>query len=427
MSQFKLSYYNFIHKFSSKQMLIWNTFTGSVFFVDPNEATEFEKQSGAWFEGNKHYFIDGGVLVKAEEQQNQIDFIMNKRREFVEQTKTISFTILPTTACNARCLYCFELNNQIMTMSNECIKTVVAFIEKQSKDFEQISITWFGGEPLLFPNIISAIMTELSIVCASKKISCSMISNGVLFDAETVQKAKMDWHVDYVQITLDGTQYNYERIKNYINIQGAFSIVLNNIQSLVDGGVDVSIRLNVDKENWKDLIDLIDELHIRFDNKIHVYAYPIFETRENDKNLIGKRELAFYLGKIFEKLKKAGYRTQICEFKEFVPWYCASTLPYNFVIMPNGKLLKCQSEIGQEQYLGDVGRGMIDYERNLAFSRVELDNDCIKCCYLPICQGGCLASSKCISKIERCCLEKYYLHELLDEYFLKENEELLNL
>ena len=95
--------------------------------------------------------------------------------------------------------------------------------------------------------------------------------------------------------------------------------------------------------------------------------------------------------------------------------------------MPNGKLLKCQCEIGQEQYLGDVGRGMIDYERNLAFSRVELDNDCIKCCYLPICQGGCLASSKCISKIERCCLEKYYLHELLDEYFLKENEELLNL
>ena len=71
MSQFKLSYYNFIHKFSSKQMLIWNTFTGSVFFVDPNEATEFEKQSGAWFEGNKHYFIDGGVLVKAEEQQKR--------------------------------------------------------------------------------------------------------------------------------------------------------------------------------------------------------------------------------------------------------------------------------------------------------------------------------------------------------------------
>ena len=233
MSHLKLSYYNFIHKFSSKQMLVWNTFSGSIFFIGADEATEFETQSGTWFEENQHYFIDSGVLVNAIEQCNQINFIVNKRKEFVEQTTTISFTILPTTACNARCPYCFEMDHPIMTMSNDYIENVVAFIAKQSKQFKQISITWFGGEPLLFSNIISSIMEKLLIACADKKISCSIITNGVLFDAETVKRAKKDWHVDYVQITLDGTQHNYEKIKNYVNIQGAFPRVLNNIQFLI--------------------------------------------------------------------------------------------------------------------------------------------------------------------------------------------------
>lgn len=423
MSNRRLSYYNFIHKFKDGRALVWNTYTGSIFLIGVSEFCEFEKQAGKWFEENKHYFIDGGILVDTEEQQQQIDFIFDERKRAVKETKTIYYTILPTTACNARCHYCFEKDNEVITMKEDCLDNIVSFIVRESTPFENISITWFGGEPLLFKNYITKITNQLSIKCKNKKISSDLITNGILFDSDSVKSAKNDWFVENVQISLDGTEKNYERIKNYINIPHAYSIVIQNIQKLIDSNISVNIRLNIDKSNMYDMLTLIDELHEKFGNKIWVYAYPIFETKNNKENIVPNNEIFLCLGEIFKKLKDLGYREKTCVFKEFIPWYCASTLPHNFVIMPDGKLLKCQSEIGQKLFLGDVEHGVINLSRNNEFSIVDLDEDCIKCCYLPICQGGCLAPVKCVSKIERCCLEKYYLHELIEKYYLEELDE----
>lgn len=168
---------------------------------------------------------------------------------------------------------------------------------------------------------------------------------------------------------------------------------------------------------------MIEYLYERFKNNIDVYPYPVFETFSRKDNLISNEEIFVYLGEIFNSLKLHGYRKKVCEFKEFIPWNCSSTLPNNFVIMPSGNLLKCQSEVGQGLYLGNVERGVCDISRNQDYSKAEIDLECIHCCYLPICQGGCLASKKCASKIERCCLEKYYLHDLIEKYYLDELEE----
>lgn len=419
----KLSYYNFIHKFAVGQTLIWNTYTGSVFLMGEHEFQEFASQSGKWFEENQHYFVDSGILVDEIEQEDQINFIRRQRKNAISKTETINFTILPTTACNAQCRYCFEKGNKIITMTNECISKIVLFIKKEADTYQHIHITWFGGEPLLFKNTITKITEELCLKCGNKHISSDMITNGSLFDEETIKIAKKNWNVSSVQITLDGTEKEYEKIKKYTNLPNAYSVVLKNIHCLIENDIIVNIRLNIDKMNWKDIILLIDQLYQMFGNKINVYAYPIFETKFNKNNLILNKEFSIYLGEVFKKLKEKGYRKKICEFKEFVPWHCASTLPHNFVIMPNGKLLKCLSEIGQELFLGDVQQGVIDVLRNEDYSRTEIDDICIRCCYLPICQGGCLASLKCESKVERCCLEKYYLHELIDKFYLEEIEE----
>lgn len=421
MSQ-KLSYYNFIHKFLNGKTLVWNTFTGSVFLIGEAESKEFESLEGPWFEENKHYFIDSGVLVEEQTQREQIDFIVNKRKETAKENKTITYTILTTTACNARCKYCFEKNAIPETMSEEIVKKVVSFIEEESKTYENIFITWFGGEPLLFKDKIDKIIQLLHQKCGGKKISCDIITNGSLFDEKIARKAAEAWFVKNVQITIDGTKPNYERIKDYIKFPNAYAKVIQNIQHLIDNNINVIIRVNVDKDNWKDVFRLIDELFDLFKQKIQIYPYPIFETTGNSKDLIEKKDFSKYLGEIYKKLKDLGYREKICTFREFVPWHCALTLPQNFVIMPDGHLLKCQSEIGQTLYIGDVEHGVVDHKRNNDYSKIQLDDECIKCCYLPICQGGCLASTKCKSKIERCCLEKYYLHDLIEKYYLDEME-----
>ena len=346
MEKKRLSYYNFIHKFSNGETLVWNTYTGSIFLIGKSESNEFESLSGEWFEENFHYFVDSGVLVDDKSQTDQLNFIIKKRDEISKEKKTITYTILTTTACNARCKYCFEKNAVPTSMSDKNVSEIVSFIEKESQPYEHIFITWFGGEPLLFKDKIDKIIRLLRSKCGNKKISCDVITNGSLFDEETAKKAAAEWFVENVQITIDGTKQTYEKIKNYINLQNAYTTVIQNIQHLINNNINVNIRINIDKSNWKDAFQLIDELHSLFEQKIQIYPYPIFQTETNSNDLIDKNEFSKYLGEIFKKLKDLGYREKICIFKEFVPWHCALTLPQNFVIMPDGNLLKCQSEIG---------------------------------------------------------------------------------
>ena len=209
----------------------------------------------------------------------------------------------------------------------------------------------------------------------------------------------------------------------FLNASFATMLININMANMIMPFENVSVRLNVTKNNWEDMLSLLDQLFERFGNKIDVYPYPVFETSSNTDGVINKENISKYLGEIFEKLKQKGYREKICKFKDFISWHCTCTLPHNFVIMPSGKLLKCQSEVGQDLYLGDVFRGVMNKKRNDEYCQTELPEECIKCCYLPICQGGCLVSTKCASKIERCCLEKYYMHDLIEKYYLSELEE----
>jgi len=58
-----------------------------------------------------------------------------------------SYTILPTTGCNARCYYCFEHGSKVMTMTRETAGEVVRFITEHCGPKKTVAIMWFGGEP----------------------------------------------------------------------------------------------------------------------------------------------------------------------------------------------------------------------------------------------------------------------------------------
>ena len=64
------------------------------------------------------------------------------------------FWILTTTACNARCFYCFEKRMPGSDMTMETASRAIEYIQEQA-DGELIKIIWFGGEPLFnYPVIV---------------------------------------------------------------------------------------------------------------------------------------------------------------------------------------------------------------------------------------------------------------------------------
>jgi len=131
--------------------------------------------------------------------------ISSKKSDFIT-----SFTIFTTTDCNARCFYCFEHGSRRINMSDKTAKDVADFIIKKSKG-HKVHLRWFGGEPLFNSkpiDIISKILSDNNIQYDAK-----MVSNGYLFDDKLIDKAKKEWHIKGVQITLDGLEQVYNRIK----------------------------------------------------------------------------------------------------------------------------------------------------------------------------------------------------------------------
>jgi len=189
------------------------------------------------------------------------------------------YTIYPTTDCNARCFYCFELGRSRKTMSAETAHKVANYIADHCGE-EKASISWFGGEPLYNQMAIDIICTRLREM--GVEFSSSVVSNGYLFDDATVVKAAQ-WNLKWVQITLDGTEAVYNKVKAYIYRQGnPYETVLDNIGRLLDASIAVSIRLNMDMHNAEDLLSLVEELAARFRGKkgLTVYAHHIFKGNE---------------------------------------------------------------------------------------------------------------------------------------------------
>ena len=101
-----------------------------------------------------------------------------------EKPGTKIYTILPTTACNARCVYCYEEGLPVLSMSEETADKVVEFIEK-TRWQDTVTLLWFGGEPLAGSKIISRICRGLREKCIPFR--SQIITNATLMSAELLE------------------------------------------------------------------------------------------------------------------------------------------------------------------------------------------------------------------------------------------------
>ena len=87
---------------------------------------------------------------------------------------------------------------------------------------------------------------------------------------------------------------------------------------------------------------------------------------------------------------------------------CGSVLPTYKVVMPDGRFFKCATEIGYKDHcVGDIYNGEEENDINKAWTDINLEEECLKCVFLPICQGGCRANKLCSKDMMKCCVNKY--------------------
>ena len=382
------SKYNIIRELDDGSYIVFNTF---------NCALKI-------FKNKEDYKKDSMFLTDIKEEEN----LSEKRKNTENSNEYAHYTIFTTTACNARCDYCFEKGCSIKYMSMETAEKIVSFIKEHSKNNKRIHIQFFGGEPLLNIDIIEYISKGLSELKDIVSYSSNIVTNGSLLNKKNFDILKKN-NIRNIQITLDGTKEVYELRKKYVNLKNSYDIVINNIKEALKNKFFVSVRINFDKDNFDDILKLLDELSIfrEYDN-FYCYTMPLYSNGFNNKTLINLNEVNKYFSIIFNKMIDLGLiKSEKYFLLKPVSNHCAAVKRNTIVVYPDGNIFKCTHMLND--IIGNIEQGKIDPEKNKKYSNIILNNECLMCKFLPLCQGGCISDDK------KCGSKCYVYKESFDE------------
>ena len=294
------------------------------------------------------------------------------------------YVIFTTTDCNARCYYCYELGRRRISMTDAVAHDVASYIERRCLG-QPVKIQWFGGEPLLNSSVIDVIAGDLA--AAGIEFSSIMVSNAYLFNEMLVERAVRQWHLRRIQVTLDGTEAVYNRSKAYLHHEGSpFQRVMTNIGLLLEAGVDVTIRLNMDSGNADDLDILAGELIEWFGNYENVsiytvllrdFGYTIREFESWEAALVRYRVLQ-------RRLIDAGVGSVEYPQREVRVNQCMADNDAQVTVLPDGRLGKCEHE-SEENLVGSIYEESFDQDMIDSWKEVVRVPECDGCLQYPTC------------------------------------------
>ncbi|MEA2687163.1 MAG: uncharacterized protein QOE93_2358 [Actinomycetota bacterium] len=161
--------------------------------------------------------------------------------------------MLITEECNLRCDYCY-IRKQPRTMTEGIAERSVAFLFEQAPPAPTgLSITFFGGEPLLEPGLIELIHASATARAAAdgdRPISFSMTTNATLLSAANVEM--IERLGISVRLSLDGIGDAHDRHRRTRAGKGSFPLIQRHLERAA-GLPSVSVRLTVSPETASEL------------------------------------------------------------------------------------------------------------------------------------------------------------------------------
>ena len=308
-------------------------------------------------------------------------------------------TICPTMACNFDCPYCFEEHGS-GKMTPEIQEHVIRFIEHllSSSHTEFLKITWFGGEPLLAPDVIEALSERIMLICEKLNVTYTamLITNGYLLDQNMVDLMER-CHVDTCQITLDGLGATHDATRRLAGGGATFDRITDNLRNC-SFPFNIILRHNVhegNKQETEPLREYIRTLARESGNHIHlspaiVLANPVSGERSDRVDLLCTEDAA----DVELSLELVSLR-----FPSGV--YCGAQRLLHMGIDEEGNLYKCWECLDKKQLaFGNVKTWLpenpigtaahpnlfIRYMNSIDQSH---DEGCRNCVWLPLCAGGC--------------------------------------
>ncbi|MBQ1312845.1 MAG: radical SAM protein [Blautia sp.] len=347
-----------------------------------------------------HALMQDYFLVPEKKDEGAFyESIYKLRRSGLKEEGFSGYMILPVYACNARCVYCFEEGVPLVSMGKEMVEKTISFLLSSRKQNADLSLLWFGGEPLLGTPAIDRICQALQENGVT--YHSGMTTNGSMITESIIRRMKELWRVKSVKVSMDPGEEEYIRRKRYLNYDHTYQRVLQNINLLQEAGIQTEVRCNVDEENADRIPEFLSDLEKHIERKAELYVgfaplhasaaketgLPLFERIAEAEKM--SRERGFR-GR--SPMVLSGFRVNHCMADEF----CR-----NVVIAPDGQLYLCDfCEKGTA--IGNVRDGITRPDLVSLYNEIiNTREKCRHCTFLPLC-----------TPFSRCPIKTFHCREL---------------
>ncbi|WP_088831049.1 radical SAM/SPASM domain-containing protein [Paenibacillus tyrfis] len=423
---FKISKFN-VPFAKEGNFFLYNSHTSSFVKLNDEYRESLRSINNKQFESipQKHLddLLEAGFIVKESKDENAFYTYIHNMNRF--GSTNFHLTIATTLQCNFRCPYCYEehVDEYIEGEKEEDLKK---FIQNNIQNKSGLSITWYGGEPLLKKDLIDRVSKFAIELCESRGItySASMVSNGYLLNRETAKKLANENNVRQVQITLDGGPETHNITRILRNGMGSFDIIMKNIKQIYDI-MSVNIRVNVSKENVADVYKLLPILIDEgLNQKVGVYFAPVEPINTScqsvSESCLITKEFSKWEMELIEYADKIGF-----QIGELYPSHrgasiCQAVVQNQYVIDAYGDIFKCWHEVGNKtKRIGSLSEGLTNEENLLKWMNWQLPAKCETCNIMPLCKGRCpdLSLNKEDKNNFECHQLKYNVKDRLFRYY----------
>ena len=386
MSKYKLSYYTidlvkdgYVADTKEGVTPVYNTLRGKFGYI-PDDIDYDNPPEQLLKEG---FIVPYNIDEPQQYKQAQIKAIND------EYPSKVFLTICTTMRCNFNCAYCFEQGHRNADMSPETLADIITYIKNEidrNPNLKVLRIKWFGGEPLLRMDVIREISNFVIPYCLSRNIqySAEIITNGYLLTKEVSQEL-FDLSVKRAQIALDGFEQDYIATRQAPN--DAFKRVLSNIEN---SAIPVVIRLNTTRTNMTKIIDLFEYLYNKFERNKENLNISISRVKDYGNSLtVGftDKEWLTFRKRQTEFINKGCTGFIRIDRMGIIP--CVNLQIRNVILCADGFIYRCENDVGfAKNSIGKINHGIDNILLNKKYCCSTINDNCMRCKYLPICCGG---------------------------------------
>jgi len=346
-------------------------------------------------------FGDANIITSENNEVEQLEKI-GKEKEKDSEWHTLH--IIPTASCNFGCDYCFVLKDKSThscdtIISDDILYRGIDFFFKGNTS-KQIIVTFYGGEPLLAPQVIYKTINYITKNYTTSFIK-KIVTNGTLITPEIAEFLHVQGFD--VSVSLDGNSIAHNKYRKYKNGKNTFDDVIKGIETLRKCNNSIKILMTVGSFNYKDLPSHVRTL---LDTHPTLIALNLPRALQEHTNGIEEDLDINVLIEQYSKCVDMCYEAHTPEghMADIIFGFLRDEVQYRpchgcgkqIALAPNGMIGPCQAYLGTLKSFQSMDnfQSINDLRNDPVFDKwknISMFN-CSKCrnCYLlPVCPGDC--------------------------------------